>query len=108
MKSVKIGAVSALLLVLAGCETPVNMVPMNGSRADGTIDMAFEYGLFQKPVVDQQQAASNANATCSGWGYSGARPFGGANQRCVYMTNDGCMRFQVTVRYQCTGAPSSR
>ena len=95
-------------LLLVGCATPVTMVPMNGSRADGTVELAFEYGLFQKPEVDANQAMSSARQTCGGWGYSGAQAFGGANQRCIYMTNDGCMRFQVSVKYQCTGAPQAR
>jgi hypothetical protein len=104
----KSGIFAAALLLLAGCATPVQMVPTGGSRADGTIDMAYEYGLFQKPEINNDQAQSSANQTCNGWGYTGARPFGAYQQRCVYMSNSGCLRFQVTVRYQCTGAPTTR
>ena len=107
MRAAQICALAAALTI-AGCATPVNMVPMNGSRADGTVEMGFEYGLFQKPEVNQSQAQSQADATCNGWGYSGSRPFGAYQQKCTYMDGGNCMRFLVTVRYQCTGAPTSR
>jgi len=95
-------------LGLSGCATPVNMVPTGGSRADGTVNMSYEYGLFQEPVIDVNQAMVSANQTCAGWGYSGSKPFGGQTTKCEAQDGNGtCLRFLATVAFQCTGAPSA-
>jgi hypothetical protein len=97
----------SLGLLLAACATPMNMVPTGGSRSDGTVEMSYEYGIFQQPVINAAQATSSANEMCAGWGYTGSRPFGGQTTRCQVTDGSGnCMRFLATVRFQCTGAPS--
>lgn len=63
-------------LVLSGCATQKQMVPMGGSKADGTVRMGFDYGLFEKPVLDKNQAIAAAEQRCKAWGYSGTEPFG--------------------------------
>lgn len=50
----------AAFVVLAGCATPVSLIPTGGSRADGTVKLSYEYGLFDKPVIDQSQAQVSA------------------------------------------------
>src|SRR5215469_4366612 len=108
MKGLNRSAVLAALLLVGACATNVDMVPTNGSRADGTIDMSFQYGIFQKPIVDTDKAMAQAQETCHGWGYTGARPFGGSNQTCLVRNGYGnCLRVQVDVRFQCTGSPST-
>ena len=71
-------AVSAVILV-AGCATQKELVPTGGSRADGVVYL---------------------------WGYAGAQPFGGQNSKCEAVNGYGdCVRFLVTMTYQCTGTP---
>ena len=80
---------------------------MGGSRADGTVELAFEYGLFQKPQVNEDQGVDLAASTCAGWGYTGSPPFG-VMRKCEAVNGYGnCIRWLVTRKYQCLGAPGS-
>jgi len=81
------------------------MVPTGGSRAGGTVQLSFEYGMFEKPQVDVAKATSLASNRCAAWGYSGAQPFGGQMNRCEQMSQYGCSLMMVTVTFQCTGTP---
>ena len=103
MRGVYAGLLAALF-VIAGCSTPKTMVATGGSRADGTVTLSYEHGLFQRPVVDMQQAAVTATEKCRVWGYTDAEAFGGGISHCASYTPDGCVRWLVTATYQCTGA----
>ena len=54
------------LFVLAGCATEVAKVPVatGGSRADASVEMTYEKGLFEAPVVDWAAAESSALRRC--------------------------------------------
>lgn len=91
-------------LFAVGCATTKTLQAVGGSRSDGTVELAFEYGAFEKPKVDSVAALETAKSRCSAWGYSGAEPFGAATTQCTYMSGYGCMRTMVKVQYQCTGA----
>jgi hypothetical protein len=93
-------------LALVSCATVKIPVATGGSRAGGTIDLSFEFGLFEKPEVDWETAGQTAKSKCAAWGYKDAQAFGGANTQCVVHNSDGnCLRTRVTMTYQCTGAP---
>lgn len=80
-------------------------MPTGGSRADGTIEVSYEFGMFDAPVPDWEAAGLAASQRCAAWGYSGAEPFAG--QKIVCQQPDGfggCTRNLVTVTYQCVGA----
>jgi hypothetical protein len=106
MRNTQLVIVAAALLI-SGCEKPVALTPTGGSRADGTVHLSYQYGAFEKPVVDREQAQASANRACSGWGYTGSQPFGGVIQKCQAFNQYGCVSYLVTVTYQCTGAPSA-
>lgn len=36
---------------LTGCAAPKNWAATGGSRADGTIKLSYEYGMFENPQV---------------------------------------------------------
>jgi hypothetical protein len=80
------------------------MVATGGSRADGTVNLSYEYGMFQKPIVNTQLAQVNAAQKCQAWGYTDAQAFGGGLRQCEERNEYGCIRTLVTVTYQCTGA----
>jgi YecR-like lipoprotein len=81
---------------------------MGGSRADGTVDLSYEYGGLQQPQIDESQGVDLAATTCAGWGYSSSQPFGGTLNRCEEVNGYGmCLRYLVTRKYQCLGAPGS-
>jgi hypothetical protein len=100
----KIAALFSLPLVIAGCATAMNWQPVGGSRSDGVVRLAFEYGMFQRPQLNESQAVALATQRCRVWGYSGAEAFGAATQQCTASNGYGCVRTVVTKEYQCTGA----
>lgn len=102
-------AVMAVALMLAGCTVQKELVPMGGSRSDGMVVLAYEVGLYEKAQVDFAAGHDAARQTCAGWGYAGAQPFGGMTERCVSVNGYGhCLRWRVSLPYQCTGAPVGR
>jgi hypothetical protein len=94
--------------LLAGCATQKELVPTGGSRADGTVHLSYEVGMFEKPVINWDAGKNAATQRCNAWGYSSAEPFGGQTSRCEAFNGYGnCIRSLVTVTYQCEGAPAS-
>ncbi len=84
------------VLVLSGCSIKKEIVPVGGSKADGTIRMGYvvgdKFGAFERPQVDLQQAEELAAKKCKTWGYEGAEPFGGKTETCTASTAVGCTR----------------
>ncbi|MBV9694833.1 MAG: hypothetical protein JO261_14135 [Alphaproteobacteria bacterium] len=95
------------VLGLTACESTKVLQATGGSRADGTVNLSFNYGLFEQPKIDWGAALETARTSCKAWGYSDAQKFGGGLQHCEAMNGYGqCMAWAVTVTYQCTGHPS--
>ena len=85
--------------------TPKVLVPFGGSRADGTVELAFEFRASEVPVVDYAAGQVSATQRCQAWGYTNAEAFGGAQRQCMARYEElGCVAFRTTVSYQCTGA----
>lgn len=97
-----LGMIAALSLY--GCAVQKQMVPTGGSRADGTVKLSYEFGMFEVPKIDNEQALVLAKQRCSAWGYTGAEAFGGATKQCTNgSAYSGCNTWMVTVEFQCTG-----
>jgi len=94
------------LLVLQGCAVNKTLEATGGSKADGTVQLSFEYGALEKPVIDWVSADATAVKRCQAWGYSKAERFGGVVQQCQYANAYGCNQYFATVSYQCTGGPT--
>jgi YecR-like lipoprotein len=102
------GCILACLVCFTGCSVQKQWTAMGGSRADGTVDLSYEYGGLQQPQIDEAQGVDLAATTCGGWGYSSSQPFGGTLSRCEEVNGYGmCLRYLVTRKYQCLGAPGS-
>ncbi len=99
----KIAIVFAAGLVV-GCATTATYQAVGGSRADGVVRLAFEYGMFENPRVDENAALTTARERCRVWGYTDAEAFGAATTQCAAYNGYGCARTMVTKEYQCTGA----
>jgi YecR-like lipoprotein len=96
--------VIAGMLVASGCTVMKVPEATSGSRADGVVNLAYEYGMFEVPKVDWDQAQLTALRRCQAWNYSAAEAFGGHTQHCEQQDGYGnCLRWLVTVSYQCTG-----
>lgn len=99
---------AALIIIAAtaitGCSVKKEFYARDGSRADGTIDLAYDFRQFEQPVVDRGQALALAKRKCSVWGYSDAEPFGGAEQICNRRDGFGaCIEGIMVSKYQCLG-----
>jgi hypothetical protein len=90
------------IIFIQGCAVQKELVPTGGSRADGTVKLSYEYGIFEAPKLDAQQGMKAAQQRCSSWGYKNAEAFGGSTKACINSSNDGCNRWLVTMEYQCT------
>lgn len=106
MKRFTLVVISAL--IISGCAARKDMIPMGGSKADGTVKMGYSFSSFEKPVVDLNQAAELAGKKCKTWGYEGAEAFGGQTNQCVQPGPYGCQQMNVQVEYQCTGGKASQ
>jgi hypothetical protein len=90
------------ILILAACATASTMSATGGSKADGIVEMSYEYGEFEQPVLDPQQGMASAVKRCNAWGYKQAEPFDGGVQTCVIPGGwGGCARMRTTISYQC-------
>lgn len=97
------------LALLSGCAaTKKDMVPMGGSKADGTVRMGYTVGMFENAKIDPLQAETMAAKKCKTWGYDGAEAFGGQSSVCGQVGAYGCEVTNVTVEYQCIGGKASQ
>ncbi len=65
------------LIALAGCEVQKTPVPTGGSRSDALVEMSYDIGGLEVPVVDWDTALASATKRCNAWGYSRADAFEG-------------------------------
>jgi hypothetical protein len=94
----------AMALAVIGCARHKDLIPTGGSRADGTVDLSYELGLYEKPVIDQAQGLIAARQRCAACGYKDAEPFGGEKRQCQQLYGSDCLRSFVMLTYQCLGA----
>lgn len=99
----KMIAVLSFAVLATGCATQKNWSAVGGSKADGTVELAYEYGLFESPTVNENQATQLAASRCQAWGYESAEAFGGAIKTCSFYSSGGCNAWLVKKKYQCTG-----
>lgn len=100
----RIAIVLVSFLVLFGCSVNKPFYATGGSRADGTVDMAYDTAYLEVPTVSHSQAKNIAVQKCRVWGYKDAEPFGGQVENCYQRNGYGnCLRGQVIVKYQCLG-----
>lgn len=95
-----------IIAIVAGCATQVKKQwgVVSGSKADGTVKLAYEYTEMEAPIVDEFQASEIATKRCQAWGYKKAEPFDASMNSCVFGPGawTSCARYRVTKDYQCT------
>jgi hypothetical protein len=83
-------------LVLTGCATTKTFQAIGGSKADATVKLAYQYGLFEQPVVDWSFANIIAKQRCAAWGYKNAEMFGGSQNTCLARNGYGnCLEQRI-------------
>lgn len=93
---------------VVGCASVKTLEATGGSRSDGTVELSYEYGGFEALRVQREQGLLTARQRCAAWGYSDAEAFGGQKSTCQVSNRWGCLRFFVTVTYQCIAASDSK
>lgn len=94
---------TVICVAVSGCSSNKILQATGGSRSDGIVNLSYEAGLFEKPIIDWDQANAVALKRCEAWGYTSAEAFGGVNTQCQAFNGYGqCVRAFVTVPYQCT------
>jgi hypothetical protein len=88
---------------MLGCSTNKELVATGGSRADGTVNLSYELGSLEKPKLNLEKGLATARDRCRAWGYSDAEPFGGETRQCQAPSQYGCVRWLITLTYQCLG-----
>ena len=107
MRKVTIAIAAALAVSMSGCAVQKTLTPIGGSRSDGVVRLAYTYGMFEVPKIDELAASAAARQRCAAWGYTDAESFGGHLTSCINSTYQGCNEWQVTVEYQCVGQPEA-
>ena len=92
----------AVTFAVSSCATDIIPFATGGSKADGTVTLAYEYNYLQTPVIDWEEAEKEALSVCRRWGYSKAEAFGGSRRACVVAGQYGCTVYTVTTEYQCS------
>jgi hypothetical protein len=109
LKTSAIIALSICTVLISACSTKTPFYAMGGSRADGTVDMAYDFKPFETPIIDRNQAQSVAKVKCQVWGYKDAEAFGGRIQNCYVRNRFGtCTQGQIVEKYQCVGDLEAR
>ena len=92
----------AAFVFFSGCAVQVQGVPVGGSRADGTVTLAYEYmDLIEIPEVNWEEMQKQAQDRCARWGYLNAERFGGELRDCIEQGSSSCARWRVSIEYQC-------
>jgi S1-C subfamily serine protease len=95
------------ITVLSSCTSVKYLAISDGSRSDGTLTLMYEYGAFEKPVVQWEAAKKSAIEKCRSWGYYGAEFFDVGTSNCIgYNSYGNCLRWRVIYKCQCTTDPS--
>ena len=106
MKNKHIFLAMVATVVLSACQTAnPNWVAVGGSRADGTVKIAYEQPEMSQASPTMEVGRQLAAKRCQRWGYQDAEACGGATRQCIrspgFWTN--CMTYQVTFEFQCIG-----
>ncbi|MFM7711162.1 MAG: YecR family lipoprotein [Ferruginibacter sp.] len=91
-----------ILILFSSCKVHKYLSVLDGSKADGTITLYFEYGSMERPVVHWDEAKKEALSKCKNWGYNNAEFFGSGVKQCTaYNINGQCIRWRVIYKCQC-------
>ena len=104
-----LGIAAVSLLLISACATDNTFRPTGASRAEGIVQLSYNYDLSDRPDLDWHSAENIAEERCINWGYSSAVKAGNGQQACLAQDVFGrCRSFQVNVNYHCTDTYTSQ
>ena len=97
-------AAAGLLSACASAGPTVTPAESGGNRADGIVTMSSTTTIFNAVGPDWREAEEGASDRCRRWGFVGAAPFTGSQERCVgYDRHGRCVQTVTTRFYECEG-----
>lgn len=93
-----------LLLFIVGlssCTVKKRLEIVDGSKADGTLTMAYTIKANQKAKFILEEARQEAVVKCKQWGYSDAEIFTAGMRECIDYRQLQCVRYMVKYKCQC-------
>jgi len=96
-------ATACALAGLVGCAAQQSWYAVGGSRADGTVRLAFTASEFANANPNPAQGVALATQRCRAWGYNAAEAFGGVVRQCNGTQGmfSGCGEYVYYAEYQC-------
>jgi len=91
----------AFLLALSSCTVKKRLSIVDGSKADGTLTLAYEIQANQKAKFILEEARQEAKTKCKQWGYSDAEIFNTGLRECMEYRDERCRRYIVKYKCQC-------
>ena len=85
----------ALLAFASGCTTYKLWDEAGSDQDSATVDLSYEYGKFENPMVDERAGVEMAKERCRDWGYPSAQRKG-ENRECLDGVPESCNRWRVT------------
>jgi hypothetical protein len=101
MSKITFVAIFFAAITMSGCASQKNWGASGGSKSDGIVKLAYTYGQFEVPEVNNKQALEIARKRCEAWGYYNVEGFDFENSTCQQSNAYGCIKTLVTKEYQC-------
>jgi putative component of membrane protein insertase Oxa1/YidC/SpoIIIJ protein YidD len=85
----------------ADCCGPTSKTPLliDGSKSEGTLTFAYEYGFLDTPTIQWDAAVNEASQRCKAWGFSNANFFKTGVSTCLDPPT--CHSYRMTFKCQC-------
>jgi S1-C subfamily serine protease len=96
------------MVIFISCKSIKIPAIIDGSRADGTLTLVYEYSHYERPIVQWDVAKQSTISKCKSWGYFDAEFFELGTKECISRAPAGnCLAWQVTYKCQCISASPS-
>ncbi len=89
-------------MVLLSCTVKKRLEIVDGSKADGTLTMAYEIKTHQKAKFLIEEAKAKAMVRCKQWGYTDVDIFDAGIKECIEYRQGRCIKYRVSYKCQCT------
>lgn len=90
----------AILVLATGCTTYKLWNEAGSDQDSATVDLSYEYGKFENPMVDERAGVEMARERCKDWGYPSAQRKG-EDRQCIDGIETSCGKWRVTRHYRC-------
>lgn len=102
---VRIFAVLAAAVAVAGCTTYKTWSEYGGGKEEGVLQLTYEYRRFESPQVDERAGIQLARERCRDWGFKDAQRKG-EDRQCSDGTESDCAKWRVIREYRCLQTPN--